>query len=688
MSTNITTPPKIEIAKTQAGIDITVGYADKLMQPEDAVLLTRGGGDLKIYQELLRDEQVLSCWQQRQSALTSKETFVEPGGTSAIDKKAADAMKEMLQSLEWDDITKKMMYGLLYGYSVSELMWASDGSMLMIDDIKIRKQRRFRFGPGGELYLITQDQPTGKLMQCTLSGPVTRNKSNPHGPKFWVYSTGADNSDDPYGLGLGHQLYWPVFFKRSNIKFWLIFLEKFGTPTAMAKLPQAMMDSRTLQGRALEALRSIQSSSAVVFPEGAEVELIEAARSGTADYSTLHERMDKAIAKIILSQTMTTDDGSSRAQSQVHQQVRDDVVKADSDLICGSFNTRVIPWWTSLNFENAKPPKVWRKTEEAEDLHARAKRDTKIFDMGLRPTKEYLISTYGPQYSKWVRTDVADSATSFAEGDASLSFSFNMKPETALLYFQNKGLDLTFSWKDMLAESHSYAFTVAKMMEVDLLHEVRKQVDQAIASGSTLQQFIKELKPRLRQAGWWGKKAMIDPITGKSVTAQLGSARRLETIFRANLQAAYAAGHWANAQATKASIPYLMYDAVDDDRTRPEHKSWDGLVLPVDDPFWNTHYPPNGWGCRCGTIQMSQSDLDQEGLSVSKSPWTRTKRWKNPRTGERRKVPVGIDPSWDYNPGKAGMQRLLQVFREKIDNLPDGMRLRMLAWARNNSIAI
>ncbi|MCG8016830.1 MAG: DUF935 family protein [Candidatus Thiodiazotropha sp. 'RUGA'] len=688
MSTNITTPPKIEIAKSQAGIDITQGYADKLMQPEDAVLLTRGGGDLKIYKELLRDEQVLSCWQQRQSALTSKETFVEPGGTSAIDKKAADAMKEMIQSLEWDNITKKIMYGLLYGYSVSEIMWTKDSNMLMIEDIRVRKQRRFRFGLKGELYLITQEQPTGQLMQSTLSGPVTRNKTNPFGPKFWVYNTGSDNSDDPYGLGLGHQLYWPVFFKRNGIKFWLIFLEKFGSPTTMAKIPQAMMDSKTMQGRVLEALRSIQGNSAIVFPEGTEVELIEAVRSGTADYAELHQRMDKAISKIILSQTMTTDDGASLSQARVHQKVRDEVVKADADLICGSFNTTVSPWWTSLNFENAKPPKVWRKTEKEEDLHQRAKRDEKIFDMGMKPTKEYLVDTYGPQYGKWVRSDVAESSTSFAEGDASLSFSFDMKPETALLYFQNKGMELTFSWKDMLAESHSYAFTVAKMMEVDLLHEVRKQVDLAIATGSTMQEFIKNLKPKLRQAGWWGKKAMIDPITGKTITAQLGSARRLETIFRANLQAGYAAGHWTNAQATKAAMPYLMYDAVDDDRTRPEHKAWDGLVLPVDDPFWNTHYPPNGWGCRCGTIQMSQADVNQEGLSVSRSPRIKTKRWKNPRTGKRRKVPVGIDPSWDYNPGKAGMQRLLQVFREKIDNLPDGMRLRMLAWARNNSIAI
>ena len=686
----ISHPSPIEAAKSDN--DISTGYIDKLMQPEDSIVLTKGGGDIKIYQELLRDEQVLSTWQQRRMAVISKETYVEPGGTSAIDKKAADALQENMKSLNWDDIVDKMMYGIFYGYGVGELMWSRDiTGHYHIDDIKVRKARRFRFGLGGELYLLTQDEPTGKLMQSDFKGRITRGNRNPYGPKFWTYSSGADNSDSHYGIGLGHQLYWPVFFKRNDIKFWLIFLEKFGSPTATAKLPKSMLDDNAEKSKVLAALRALSSDSAVVFPEGAEIDLIEAARSGTADYATLHQRMDAAIAKVILSQTMTTDDGSSRAQAEVHKQVRDEVVKADADLLCGSFNRTVARWWTELNFAGAKPPKVWRKTQDDEDPEARAERDSKIRGLGYRPTKEYLIKTYGEEYEKWesrISGPSGSYSADFAEAVTVGKVGFDVEPETALTYFKQKGLKETFSWQDMLAEAHSEALVVAKMMDLDLLSEIRNQVDQALAKGTTLHDFKKNLIPKLQDAGWWGRKAVVDPKTGQVVKAQLGSARRLETIFRTNLQTAYSAGHWANAQATKAAMPYLMYDAVDDTRTRHEHKSLDGLVLPVDDPFWNTHYPPNGWNCRCGVIQMSQQDLDTEGLKPSKRPRIKKRRLLNPRTGKTHRVPQTLDLGWDYNPGKAGYQRLLVLLREKLNELPRSMRQSVLQWAANNDIKV
>ena len=168
-------------------------------------------------------------------------------------------------------------------------------------------------------------------------------------------SAGASTTDNPYGLGLAHSLYWPVFFKRSDIKFWLIFLEKFGMPTTAGRLPGGRIDDLSEQQKALSALQAIQTDSAVVIPEDMTIELIEAARSGTADYAQLYERMDKAISKVVLSQTMTTDDGSSRAQAQVHQGVADHVIKSDADLLCESFNRGPVTWLTEWNC-NYSPP--------------------------------------------------------------------------------------------------------------------------------------------------------------------------------------------------------------------------------------------------------------------------------------------------------------------------------------------
>ena len=300
-------------------------------------------------------------------------------------------------------------------------MWASDGQRLFIDDIKVRKQRRFRFGLDGVLYLLTNDEPTGVLMQSDFKGAVNKGPRNPYGPKFWTFSSGADNSDQPYGLGLGHQLYWPVFFKRNDIKFWLIFLEKFGGPTAAAHLPKAMMDDEQMKQKVLAALRAIQTDSAVTFPEGAEIQLIEAARGGTADYSTLHERMNEAISKVILSQTMTTDNGSSLSQAKVHMGVRDEVIKGDADLVCGSFNRTVVHQWTARNFASAIPPRVFRKTEDDEDLSVVAERDTKIYALGYEPTEQYIREIYG---DGWVKRDMSQQNTASGAPGAQLPADF------------------------------------------------------------------------------------------------------------------------------------------------------------------------------------------------------------------------------------------------------------------------
>jgi phage gp29-like protein len=137
-----------------------------------------------------------------------------------------------------------------------------------------------------------------------------------------------------------------------------------------------------------------------LIPEDMTIELIEAARSGTADYTELYQRMDKAISKVVLSQTMTTDDGSSRSQAEVHKGVGDAVIKSDADMLCESFNRGPAQWLTAWNFPDAKPPRVWRNTEPANDLDARAERDTKILTLGYEPTEQYIEETYGAGWKK------------------------------------------------------------------------------------------------------------------------------------------------------------------------------------------------------------------------------------------------------------------------------------------------
>jgi len=229
----------------------------------------------------------------------------------------------------------------------------------------------------------------------------------------------------------------------------------------------------------------------------------------------------------------------------------------------------------------------------------------------------------------------------------------NLPPKEAVAFFKKKGYALGFDWRDVWQQEHAAAFTVAKVSRLDVLEDIRGAMDTAIKNGVTAAQFKKNLKPILQAKGWWGKRAMYDPVEKKFKRAQLGSSRRLQTIFDTNMRTAYAAGKWERAERTKKTRPYLRYIAVRDSRTRPQHSAWHGTVLPIDHEFWQSHFPPNGWRCRCTVQTLSERDLKRYGRKISPDPPVQTRKYLNKRTGEVTDVPVGIDPGFSYNVGEA-----------------------------------
>lgn len=233
-------------------------------------------------------------------------------------------------------------------------------------------------------------------------------------------------------------------------------------------------------------------------------------------------------------------------------------------------------------------------------------------------------------------------------------------PADAIRALERRGrrLDPSFSWQDAWQEEHAAMFTVAKSAGFDILTDIHAALERALKEGRTFRDFSKEILPVLQAKGWWGRQLVEDPATGERVPAQLGSARRLQTIFDVNMRVSYAAGHWAGFERNKAARPFLRYVALLDDRTRPAHRARHNLVLPVDHPYWETWAPPCGWNCRCTLQSLSQRDVDRllrAGEALRFEPPDETYRsFTNRRTGEITRVPDGIDPGWAYNPGKAG----------------------------------
>lgn len=398
MATSKPTAPKTEeLAKPDdflglSGIAPAIANYVNILVPEDI----RSNPfnryrNLAEYTALLKDDQVKSTFQQRRSGTVQAELIVEAGDDRPESKACADEALRQIKALRFDDITEKVLYAVFYGWGVAEILWGMDGKYITFENIKVRNRGRFLFDQDSNLYLQRNGVALPELMPDK---------------KFWVINSGADHDDAPYGYGLAHSLYWPVFFKRNDIKFWLVFLERFGQPTALMQIPAGQMENEKKVGEAKAILKMIATDSGIVVPDNAVISLLEAARSGAADYAQMRIAMDDAISKIVLSQTMTTDSkagGFGSQQAKVHAQVKDDVVASDADLVCETFNRGPLTWWRDFNFPTAAVPRIYRNTDPPEDINARADRDAKVYALGFEPTQEYISETYG---EGWVKREI------------------------------------------------------------------------------------------------------------------------------------------------------------------------------------------------------------------------------------------------------------------------------------------
>lgn len=231
---------------------------------------------------------------------------------------------------------------------------------------------------------------------------------------------------------------------------------------------------------------------------------------------------------------------------------------------------------------------------------------------------------------------------------------FAVQFQEAIDFLNAKLPEASVAWDDLAGPVHSKVFTVAGATTADLARDMQAACAKALAEGGTITSFRKDFDRIVKQYGW-------------SYNGSRGW--RTGVIFNTNMRTAHMAGRWAQIQANKADRPYLQYRTAGDARVRPMHKQWNGKIYSVDDVFWHTHYPPNGWGCRCTVRSYSEGDLQARGLQVA-TPFKMVERDVVTRDGEiKDRVPVGIDPGWDHNVGRAWIAPELSL-GEKLARLP------------------
>lgn len=698
-----------EIASAATDYDVFQGFLEQIPNP-DEVLRLECGGDITVYDAIGRDPRISANLGIRARAVVAREWGMTPFSQETVDIKAAEYTQKVFLGFAFDLARRSILRGgSLKGFAVSEVMWDYSEGDTFILDMRYRHQRRFDFNRDRHLLLKTLANPLGENVTVREGLPL----------KKFQHVMFGDEVETPWGIGLGRELYWPWWFKKNDIKSWLMHGDKFAGPTVVGEYEPGAPEVD--QNKLLAAAQAVHSRSAIIHPKGMLLRLMEAARNGSAGtYRELVEFLNDEITICILGQTATTQGTPGKLGNDTAQEnVRLDLVKADADSLCEAFNARdtgVIRWLVDYQFPGlGRYPQMWIDCEEEEDKKTLAERDDKLTSAmdksGLRLKSSYYIRVHGIQEDEIEEKPASVEAT--AGKPAAVEFaerlhnsSFNLHPSScphcqglafaddpngpkggdpdavdqiagqaletadgsdliaairkhieqsrdlpaaldtlpdlrrgldikpaaealaqaailanltgraevmdevsgsnselktqnskllsfaegvplpfdeAIAFFRQKLNFKSETWTDLWQGEHSRQFTVAGVMRDDQLADFRAAIDSAIADGATHAAFLQEFDAIVERYGW-------------SYKGNRGWRSRV--IYDTNVRTAYNAGRWA--QLTDPDLlqvnPYLEYRHGDSKVPRLPHLAWNGITLPATDPWWKTHYTPNGWG--------------------------------------------------------------------------------------------
>lgn len=183
---------------------------------------------------------------------------------------------------------------------------------------------------------------------------------------------------------------------------------------------------------------------------------------------------------------------------------------------------------------------------------------------------------------------------------AKTTAGFDVQFIEAIAYALNRNVVLPDDYYEgMTPIQRQQAVSIAGLAQTEQIKHVMGLINEQLVDGGTFADFQKAVKD-----------GDIDINLPK---------HRLDNIFRTNIQGAYGRGRWYQQQQNKTERPYLMRDGINDSRQRPEHRELDGIIRPIDDPFWDTHYAPDDYRCRCVQRSLTKEQAEAKGITTDVS---------------------------------------------------------------------
>jgi len=336
-----------------------------------------------------KDPHLFSLLQTRKLGVLARPRKIEPAGETERDRNVAQWIERVLRAAPgFDQALLHLLGALAHGIAILEILWGVDAAGRIVPRaFKPRAARRFSRDADGEWRLLSD--PLG------WNRPET---ARPLPPRKFLTALSGASDEAPFGRGLCEKVYWLWWFKKHNLKFWLIYNEKFGAPAIVAQHRAGLNPAE--RERLLEVIDALQTDAGVIVPEGITLSLLEATRAGGGDsYRMLAQWCNDEMARAILGQTLTSGEGEragSLALGRVHDAVRRDYQRADAWLLMDVVNAQLVRWLVDLNFGEHVPAPRWAIDLSPElDLEREVAIDRQLLQMGVPLPLRYFHEKYG-----------------------------------------------------------------------------------------------------------------------------------------------------------------------------------------------------------------------------------------------------------------------------------------------------
>ena len=389
------------------------GSGASIVRPSDDLIIQKGGNRaLSVYQRLLLDEHVQGSFSKLMQEITSRPWFVEEYSESPGDLAVRDFVAEILAEIPLDEIYKGLAEATIVGYSVGEIMWKKTKRGVIPFDIRMRDQRRFVFQEA-------EDSQTGFTMRCLTFNRMFEGVELP-ARKFIVNRYWSQHNGDPYGSALGRLLYPLVKFRRRALESYVLYGDRYATPTAVATAPLSASSAEI--DTIYNHISNLSQETALVLPEGYKLDFVNP--QGSPDvFKNLIDYIDKEISLLICGENEAgTAESGSRASSQVANLVRVTRASEISEIVSHLLTKTLVRWIVDLNFGiDVAAPSLTREFR-IEESPLTVADVSLLIQNGFKPRKEWI--------QRHFRVDLEDELKPMFPGQEDPNAEVNFDPNT------------------------------------------------------------------------------------------------------------------------------------------------------------------------------------------------------------------------------------------------------------------